>query len=124
MNIMDEICLALQEEASELADHEPGARPDWADIRIAAAFERLATNIARRLEKEAVDLDATGHFRVGDTVCAAETLAAPGVNLPGVEIGTKGKVLAASGPDGEWATVKFGTATWRCHVDELEHWAP
>jgi hypothetical protein len=124
MNILDEICLALQEEASELADHEPGARPDWADIRIAAAFERLATNIARRLEKEAVDPDATGHFRVGDTVCAAETLAALQANLPGVEIGTKGKVLAAGGPEGEWVTVKFGTTSWRCNVAELEHCAP
>jgi hypothetical protein len=50
MDILDEICLALREEASELADHEPGIRPDWADIRIAAAFERLAENLARRLE--------------------------------------------------------------------------
>jgi hypothetical protein len=51
-NPLEEIMLALREEASELRDTEPDVKPDRTKVLIAAAFEELAENIAHRLERD------------------------------------------------------------------------
>lgn len=53
MNFLEELELALREEAAHLRDSDPGTRPDRADIRVADAFDKLADNIRYRAAQRA-----------------------------------------------------------------------